>query len=138
MSLSIGLSRHKTAAEYLESLYQAELDNGVRNFIPLSLMLITTSRQLLSDGDPATALTCAEYARRFSPDFPAATMHESYVKWHTNRFMIHRLLIGYAHGFVQKFYTLDELSVYAFKQLAVFGAALDADPCRYCAAQPCA
>ena len=112
------------AAEYLESLYQTVLDNGVRNFIPLSLMLITTSKQLFSDGDPGTALTCAEYARRFSPDFPAATMHEGYVNWRTNRLMVHRLLISYAHGFVQKFYTLNELAVYALTQLAAFGAAL--------------
>lgn len=114
----------ETSAEYLEILYQTQLDNGVGNFIPLSLLLIATSQQLLSDGDSATALTCAEYARRFSPDFPAATMHESFVNWRINRFMLQRLLIGYAHGFVQKFYTVDELSAYAFTQLAVLGAAL--------------
>ena len=112
------------AAEYLESIYQAKLDNGVRNFIPLSLMLIATSKQLLADGAPDTAATCAEYARRFSPDFPAAAIHESYIHWHTDRFMIHRLVIGYVDGFIQKFYTLDELSVYIFTQLAAFGAAL--------------
>jgi tetratricopeptide (TPR) repeat protein len=112
------------AAEYLESLYQTKLDNGVRNFIPLSLMLITTSKQMLADGNHVTALACAEYASRFSPDFPAATIHKSYVNWHANRFMFHHLLIGYAHSFVQKFYTLDELSLYVFTQLAVLGSAL--------------
>jgi len=111
-------------SEYLETLYQSQLDNGIRNFIPLSLLLISTSKQQLSDGYPATALDCAEYARRVAPDFPAATLHESYVSWQANRLGIHYLVSGMFNSFLQKFHTLNELSFFAFIQLAVLGATL--------------
>jgi tetratricopeptide (TPR) repeat protein len=114
----------QTPSDYLEKIYQTQLDNGVKNFIPLSLLLINTSKQLLADGDPAKAAICAEYARRVSPDFPAAVMHEQSIRWQSNRLMLHRLFVGYVNGFQRKFYTLDDLAFFAFTQLAVFGAAL--------------
>jgi len=113
-----------SVSEYLESLYQHQLDNGVRNFIPFSLLLITTSRQLLSGGETASALVCSEYADRLSPDLPAAAMNRHYVAWRANRLMVHQLVYGLAISFPKIFFSLDDCAYYAFKQLAILGAAL--------------
>jgi tetratricopeptide (TPR) repeat protein len=109
---------------YLEELYQSQLDNGVRNCIPLSLLLIDASRVARAESNHANALIFAEYARRCSPDFPAAGMFEQLIRWQSNPLMVHRLLTGFVQGYVLRFNTVNELSFYAFVQCAVLGAAL--------------
>jgi len=113
-----------SVSSHLQLFYQQQLDSGVRNFIPFSLMLITTSRQLLAKGDSTAATICARYAALCSPDFPAAVMNRSYVSWRENPLMIHRLVAGLVFSFKRKFYNLDDCAYFAFKQLTVLGAAL--------------
>jgi len=111
-------------SDYLESLHQNQLDNGIRNFIPLSLLLINASRQLHAGGNIDQAFYCAEYAHKVSPDFPAAIIHKSYLNWQSNRLMLHYRLAGILDGFSKKLNTIDSLSFFAFSQLAACGAAL--------------
>ena len=113
-----------TVSSYLEGIYQNQLDNGVRNFIPLSLLLLTVSKQLLADGDQDSALACAQYAAVFSPDVSAAGINRYYIRWRTEPWMVHRLAAGFLNSVPLALRTPEEGSFFAFKQLAAFGAAL--------------
>ncbi len=110
--------------EYLGGVYQTQLDSGVRNCIPFSLLLITASRALIADSNNAAALSCAEYAAAMSPDFPAAYMNRAYVSWRLQPWMLHRLAAGYAGSLLVKFRTPEEGAHFVFIQLAAVGAAL--------------
>jgi len=111
-------------SKYLETIYQSQLDSGVKNFIPLSLLLINASKQLLAGGDQVSAQVCADYAVTLSPDFSAARMNRDYISWRTQPWMVYCLATGVIQTILAKFKTPEEGAFFVFVQLASLGAAL--------------
>lgn len=112
-----------TLAPHLEQLYQHQLDNGIRNFIPFSLLLMATSSRLADRQDYASARVCAQYADICSPDFPAAALNRASIEWRSNPVMVHHLAAGLVSSFTKKFSSLADCAHWSFRQTAALGIA---------------
>jgi tetratricopeptide (TPR) repeat protein len=87
----------------LEQLYQLKLDQGVRDFPALSLLLIREAEQARKNGNGDQAIEYATYAIKFSPDLPQPYFELSRALWRQSPFQLPQILLQALKGQAARF-----------------------------------
>jgi tetratricopeptide (TPR) repeat protein len=95
----------------LEIAYQEALEKGLKNYAAYSHILIKKCYEAVYNKNYETAIIFSTYAKKISPDLPAAAKAHAYAQWSQNKLRIHYLISGYWLGFVKQLTHLESISI---------------------------
>lgn len=95
----------------LDIAYQEVLEKGLKNYAAYSYILIKKCYEAIANNDYETAIIFSTYAKKISPDLPAARKAHAYAQWSQNKLRIHYLISGYWLGFLKQLTHLESISL---------------------------
>jgi len=110
------LGEDRLGKEELDTIYQAQLDQGIRNIPILSILLVRESLRALDRNDLKEAEFFCQYAVKYAPDFPWAYFTMGRIHWSRSKTLVTMVLREYAMGV---YATFRNFRILFFKSLNV-------------------
>jgi len=116
----------KDSEAFLAKVHQKTLDNGIRNFVPYSLMLVNQAQEAARRGEYEAAHMLVKYACILSPDIPPVYTSQALLQWHENKFRFLWIAQNAATAFVKSLSPLniEDFSMVVFENAAVLAGSI--------------